>query len=369
MDRKKIMFVLHIANKTGAPMSLLKLIRNLPSTQFDKKLLVMRDGDITEKYVPFVQEIYVIRNKSKYKINIAHYINRIINLPFEFLKVIYILQKTKNDIVIVNTTRNLRVMIACFLLRNPYIVYVRESEYMVNIMFLPYLRKFFLKKASFVIAVSQETRKWLLNYIPSKKIEVIYNGIDLDDKRKCISKKNKELFEIGVVGILGYRKGVDLFIKIVLKVKKYHKNLSILIIGDFESNDLKKNFERLMYSNEISYKITGFVDDVYAYINRCKVIVLTSREEALPRVAMEAALCSKAIVSFNVASIYELIPGENQFCLIEPFKIDKFIEVLHYLLENEDLRKKVGKENKRHILENFKLDKSINQLIGILKRF
>ncbi|SNZ06172.1 Glycosyltransferase involved in cell wall bisynthesis [Persephonella hydrogeniphila] len=369
MDVKKIMFVLHNANKTGAPISLLNLVKNLPSNKFEKVLLIMRNGELTEKFKPFVRETYIVRDKVFYGKSIRSYIQRISNLPFEFFKVFYFLIKSRSELILINTTRNLRVMIVSFFLKKPYIIYVRESESMVDSMSFPRLRKFFLKKASFIIAVSKETKKWLIKYVYQDKIEVIYNGIDVKNKESCLSSEYKETFDIGIIGNLGYRKGIDYFTEILLRLKKHNGNLSVLIIGDFENKDLRQNFEKLMREKRINYKITGFVDDVYKYINMCKIIVLTSREEALPRAVMEGAFCEKPIISFDIASVYELLPNESKFCLIEPFNIDRFVEVTNQLLNNEDLRKKIGKTNKKHILKNFNLENSIIKLVNILERF
>lgn len=144
------------------------------------------------------------------------------------------------------------------------------------------------------LACSKEAGKSL--FLPFRKIEIIDNCIDTSkyiyNSEERVNLKSKLNFDdndivIGTIGRLDYNKNQKFLINIVKIMKKTQDNIKLIIIGDGEE---KKNLENMIeeagLSNQI--KLLGNKDDANRYYNVMDVFVLTSYNEGLPFVLIEA---------------------------------------------------------------------------------
>jgi glycosyltransferase involved in cell wall biosynthesis len=119
------------------------------------------------------------------------------------------------------------------------------------------------------------------------KTTVISNALDLDEIRKLKDKKipeqEKKLFNkktIMMVGRLVEVKNHTWFFEIFKKIK----NTNLIIIG---SGPLEQKLKEKTKNNKNIYFL-GVKKNVYAYLNKTDVFILTSHYEGMPRVLMEA---------------------------------------------------------------------------------
>ena len=134
------------------------------------------------------------------------------------------------------------------------------------------------------------------------------------------------------MGRLSEEKNPERLIKIIRMLKNKKDNISVAIVGDgplklkvkelIESNDLKNNIE--MY---------GFVSNPYPILKASKILILTSKWEGLPMVALEAQALGKPIVSTPVDGLKTIIKnGYNGYLLDKDEEIVK--EIINILDNN-----------------------------------
>ena len=100
------------------------------------------------------------------------------------------------------------------------------------------------------------------------------------------------------------------------------------------------------------------------------VLILTSAYEGLPIVVMDMMARGKVIISTSVGGIPDyIIDGENGLLIIETEEeqiIRRGIELLELLIDNPDIRKKIGKRSYEYSLKHFSGEQFCNSYRKIL---
>ena len=155
-------------------------------------------------------------------------------------------------------------------------------------------------KIPHVTAVSYEVAKTISN----KNIEVIYNGISpINTKHECI-KINKDKITLLAVGRLEEVKGFERIIK-ACQYLPSHVNLKIIGEGT-----LRKKLEKLItdLSLENKVRLLGFKEDIASYMSKADSVIMTSFNEGMPLVMIEALFYANMFLSTPVGGIKEVIP-------------------------------------------------------------
>lgn len=202
-----------------------------------------------------------------------------------------------------------------------------------------YSQKLICKKSKFV---SYVTKYYLQEIYPCSNAEYTsnYSSIDLkkDDYRfvkgNCHNKKDS--LNIVCIGKLNYNyKGCDFLLSAVNDLKILAPNVKITWIGD---GRLRSEFETLSKNIGVSdiFSFIGNVsekDIMHRYIDSSDLFLLTSRQEGLPRVLMEAMARKKFCISSNVGGASELIDDDYLF---EVDNYDEFLSVFERYLNLSD---------------------------------
>jgi len=217
-----------------------------------------------------------------------------------------------------------------------------------------------LRIADRVIAVSNYTKNQTVKYfrVSPQKIEVIHNGIDIE-KFKPVSNKIKNTNEIRLlfVGNLIKRKGVDLLPKIMNKLEDEYV---LYYTSGLRTRNIFQH--KRMFSLR---KLTQ--EELIKEYNKCDILLLPTRLEGFGYAVAEAMACGKPVVTTNCSSLPEIVKnGENGF-LCEMNNVDDFVEKIKILEGNKKLREKIGKVNRRKIVQNFSLEKMVKRYTKLYK--
>ncbi len=217
-----------------------------------------------------------------------------------------------------------------------------------------------LNYASKIICISNSLADmvWELG-IESEKIESIPMGVDIDKfkprNREEISRRFgiKDEVVILFVGLLIDRKGVNYLLKAIQDVKESSKiNFKVLIVGDgAEKSKLLKLSKELGIERVVSFigELRG--EDLLNIYSLADLFVLPSLAEGKPIVIYEAMASECAIIATNVDGIPEQVKEGYNGLLVEPRDPSALADKIKYLLNNEELMKKMGKYSRKRVID------------------
>ena len=102
-------------------------------------------------------------------------------------------------------------------------------------------------------------------------------------------------------------------------------------------------------------------------LNGADLFILGSTIEGLPGVILEAAIQSIPSVAVNVGGVGEILMNGKTGILIPTHDATKFSEAVIELLQNKELRKKMGDNAYLYVKENFGLERSAEQFEALYK--
>lgn len=207
--------------------------------------------------------------------------------------------------------------------------------------------------------------KYLKKY--REKVKVIPNGINLKEfdipisKEECRKKLGLPVEKdiILFLGALIPKKGPDILLKAMSEVVKKHPDTILILAG---SGMMRKELEKLSQKLGIkgNVKFTGFVEERLKplYYKASDIFVLPSiiKTEVFPVTLLEASASALPMITSNL-STFKCIVEEN-FNGLFARKGDErdLANKILYLLENKDVRKRLGNNAKKRAL-NFSWDK------------
>ena len=205
------------------------------------------------------------------------------------------------------------------------------------------------------------------------KIEVIYNGVDLDRFKLLPEEGMKTREELGipndavvaaVVRRIVYKNGIDTLLESAKIAVKDNSKLVYLVIGkgpDFE--DIKAKVTRL--GIEKNFVLAGFVSDenLPAYYNASDFAIVPSKSgEGLPLVSLESMACGLPLLATNVGGIGEIIM-HNYGQLIPPNDPKAMANSALSFASNEP--SKFKQKIRKVMTETYSWDKNVEKLTSI----
>lgn len=207
------------------------------------------------------------------------------------------------------------------------------------------------------------------------KFVVIHSGIELNEFKELdfIEKLNlkKELgipennLIAGTVGRLEPVKGPEFLIEAAkYTVSNYPETIFILTGDGYLKQSLEKKAFDLGIKKNISF--LGWRNDIAKIISLYDVFVLTSLNEGMGRVLVEAMTLGKPIVASNIGGIPDLVThGKNGF-LVPPKNSEQFAKYIQILFEDKEKREKMGLAGKKMAL-NFSARNMVEKTAKLYK--
>ena len=87
-------------------------------------------------------------------------------------------------------------------------------------------------------------------------------------------------------------------------------------------------------------------------IHASDILVHCSLREGLARVLPQAMLCAKPVVSFDIDGAREVV-NENTGFLIEPENVEQLVDACERLIQDPDLRFRLGYQGRESVMEKF----------------
>jgi len=207
----------------------------------------------------------------------------------------------------------------------------------------------------------------------NKKFRVIYNGFDfgrlnISEAKESIKKELgiKTKFTAGMVANFLTSKDYATVISAGIKLLNSRNDLSFVFVGDGPT--------RAGLENEIPEELkpffifTGKRNDVEKIVSTFNIGILLSNTnghaEGISNALTELMVQSVPVIATNAGGNPELIDNNVSGFLINPFSEEELIKKLGLLLDNEELRIKMGASAKQSISDKFGLTRMVNEYLN-----
>ena len=119
----------------------------------------------------------------------------------------------------------------------------------------------------------------------------------------------------------------------------------------------------------LGIKWIGYCDVIDDLIANSSVVVLPSTYgEGIPKILIEAAAMGRAVVTTNWPGCNDAVKHDYNGLLVEPGNQLALTENIKKLIQNPDLRERLGGNGRRVAEENFSIDSVIQETLSIYKK-
>lgn len=339
--------------------------------------------DLLKLLIPFAETIYLLRGELKIPLhetcsNIKHVIlnsnlvkrirkkNGILARAISYgiaqvvvAKILLELRKQIDVILIYQSEAAISAFVARFM-RKKVLVYVGGSGFKSfqagklpdKLLSLPLLiaEAIMMMLAHKIIMISRRV------FVPlslSKKILVAPTRL-LDEEffQRYRKRKNEKELVIGYVGRLSHEKGVEELVNALPLIIAKLPTVKLLIVGD---GPLRQKIEAKLSENNIrdSVLITGWINDVEAYLNEMSLLILPSKTEGQPNILFEAIACETPVLVSAVGGVPDIIKEGKTGFLLKSLKAKHIAERIIDLLNHPESLKSVSVEALAYLKENY----------------
>ncbi len=363
----KLMFVLTSLDIGGAERQLVLLLKHLPRALFKPVLVCLKEpGPLSAKVKEMGIPIYSRFLANKYDIRV---------LP----RLVALMKRELPHIVWTRSIGDKMFWgrLAAKMSGVPLIIssihYMESLETKKKI--IGFFNKILTPITDLFIAVSYNQKEYLtkVEKLPSHKIEVIYNGIDLQEFKpnRSPGQVKKEIniplnsTVIGQVGRLRPEKGHRVFLHAAKKVCENKKNVIFILIGDGPERDsLMKLSSELGLNNKVLF--LGSRTDVPDLVNAMDICTLSSYMETFPNALLEYMSLKKPVVAPKVGGIPEIITDGREGFLFKVGDPTDMASKLLALISDKEKRLRMGEAGFFKVSSTFSIKTSVDKIIKTL---
>ena len=189
---------------------------------------------------------------------------------------------------------------------------------------------------------------------------VSYLGVDTDIFSP--SPKNGHEPYILSVGAIQPHKGFDFLIDSIARIDKRIRP-SLKLVGNMQNLREQSFLQAMAQEKEVDLQIEVGIDQntlVQRY-NDSTLVAYAPHNEPFGLVPLEAMACGKPVVGVNEGGVKETVINEKTGFLVDRDP-EKFGQALQLMLDNPDLVDEYGRNGRRHVLENWSWDRSVQKL-------
>jgi len=330
----------------GAETQLAGLLKNLDTSVFNPIVICPNSGEYSDLLTSLKISVYISYLPSWKKA---------ISLPFRRFALSHLTKTiSKHHIDIVHSSdlwQNYYALEMGKSLGIPTVTHVR------NHIMPQRIHKYLINQFDKIIAISGRIKDNLIKGgIDTEKIEFISDGVDLTEFQPNYEKTNvlRNDFRLRdkIVGLVGriepFKRQKD-FMRIAAEVVKKRQDVSFLLIGDI----LRKYDRYLRETIQVIKKyaiynhvvFTGYRRDMADVLNSLDILVTLSGGSVI----MEARACETPVIMADRSRQENLIWDDGTGVLNVPDNINDLSEAILHLLNDDELRIKIGQSGRKRV--------------------
>ncbi len=362
-SKLKLLYISHTTEFAGAEKALYLLLKNLNPLFFkviavfpsNSGIFIDKIKELNIKYYSTPLEWWITNPKYNFPVS---------SLSSRVNKLLKIIDIEKPDIIHTNTSVIIEGAIAANKKNIPHIWHLHEilqtHPVLKPILPLPMVYNMINEYSDKVICVSKALKDTISKFVPSKKLDVIYNGTDLESElqektsvRKQLSLKNDTILATSV-GNITPQKDFMTLLKLALKVKQNQLNIKFLIVGRVGSKTYNRKLLSFYKKENLLETVffLGYRKDIYPIIEQSDLVIITSQSESFSLVAIESMVLKKAVLTTNCGGPSEIILDGKTGYIVPVGRVDLLYDRLQKLTKSQK-RNSMGREGYKRYKDYF----------------
>ncbi|HUV07763.1 MAG TPA: glycosyltransferase [Spirochaetia bacterium] len=232
--------------------------------------------------------------------------------------------------------------------------------------------------ATSVISPGEKMKEQLREYGVKGRIRIIPNGVEI---AKFVLPKREQMIRqrakcgisetdtvLAYIGRLSKEKNLIHLLKCLEDVLKERSNVKAILVGD---GPMKEELEETVLSMGLKGRVifTGYISyvDIHNYYLLADIFVTASLSEVFPLTIIEALSSSLAVVAIDAVGTGDIIRNGYNGILVKG-TVGSFKEGLKRLLDDEELRRKIGRDALESV-KGFSVETCIERHLALYGEF
>ncbi|MCU0845282.1 MAG: glycosyltransferase family 4 protein [Spirochaetes bacterium] len=201
--------------------------------------------------------------------------------------------------------------------------------------------------------------------VPMERQSVVYNGMDASifHPVKGVQKRKNSLIFVG--NVEDRKKGVIYLLK-ALTLTKNRVHLTIVDGGAPNRNFVPRWIDRFGIQDRVSFTGKIPLEQLVELYSRTEVAVCPSLYEGFGFPAAEAMACETPVIAATGGALPEVV-GEHMKTgyLVPPRDPEALAKGIDYLMDNPDVRHKMGKDARKRVLATFTWENAAREMVKV----
>ncbi len=223
-----------------------------------------------------------------------------------------------------------------------------------------------VEEAAFICCIGEFCKSQLMKEVDPRywpKLVTVPLGVDLEEFAPQDHPGTLPEFRMLCVGRLVPQKGQHILLDAMARLASMGRQAHLTLVGD---GPHRASLERLVHEQGLANRVTFTGPQnrnrVRGYLAESDLFVLPSFAEGIPVALMEAMAMEVPCISTYVAGIPELIRSGCDGELVPASDADALAAAIARLMEDDSLRREMGRSSRRRIGEKYNLEKNIGLL-------
>ena len=235
--------------------------------------------------------------------------------------------------------------------------------------------RFIINQAKKIIVANEYEKKIFSELTDENKIEVVRNGINLENMKSSVDFKKKYAINHDYFLFLGRFhkvKGIDILLEAISLIKNHPlmSNVKLVIMGvDFGfEGEMLKMIKEMGLNNMIKVIKNPPREDVIAAYKESEFLVLPSRWELSPLTPLEGFAFKKPTISTKAHGIPYTLHDRKDSILVETENYNELSDMIIELLNDKKKCAQLGMEGYKFVHKECNSKKMAQQILNIYEK-
>jgi glycosyltransferase involved in cell wall biosynthesis len=221
------------------------------------------------------------------------------------------------------------------------------------------LERLIFRRAHWIYAMSEHTASNIkrIRGVDRKKVFVVPFPIDTKKFFPLKRRTQKERYLLLVARVNDSRKNAVMLLSSFSSVVKEFPDVKLVIIGDAPETQYVEKCDDLGITQSVKFLERMPNAQTIEYYQNASIFTLSSFQEGLGIVVLEAMACGVPVVSTRCGGPEQVVIDGVTGFLVENNNQHQFTEAILKLLRDEPLQRRMGENAAKHVQDNFSVEK------------